>query len=144
MASCAVCLQPIYTGQAFAIEGTEAFHRTCVRSAYRSQQRLAEQRVRELEVQAQRLRNEVTNHVAQVIQLEASIAALRSNLDRTEERLRLRQGELQGARNQNAALRAELAQKSSQSEGQNTNGEDPALDSTAVRFSLLELDDSPL
>jgi len=149
MASCAACLQPIMNAQAFVLDGTEAFHRGCARNAYRSKLKLTQQRELELERQlgdtrraaqrveaeAHQLRNDVANRTAEVLRLEAQLASVRSDLGLAQERLQTRQGELQGARNQLAALRAELAQKP-EPEPQEATSED----STALRFRLLELD----
>ncbi len=66
---------------------------------------------------------------------EGRAAALRAELDATRERLQIRQDELQGARNQNAALRAELGQAKPEPQEAKTE-----LDASVQRFGLLELD----
>jgi len=149
MASCAACLQPIYHAQRFALDGTEVFHAACLGQAYRSKLRIAEQRTRELESQladtrraaarveaeTNRLRNEATSRGAEVITLTSLLSGHRDQLALAQERLQVRQDELQGARNQNAALRAELSQRV-----EHKAEEAPVEDSTALRFKLLELD----
>jgi chromosome segregation ATPase len=150
VASCAACLGPILRAQRFVLEGTEVFHAACVGQAYRSRLRIAEQRARELEVQladtrrsaarveaeAGRLRNESTSRGAEVIALEGLLAGTRAQLGLAEERLQARQGELQGARNQNAALRAELATMKQEAPAE----QEGDLDASAQRFRMLELD----
>lgn len=150
MASCAACLQPIYQAQRFVLDGTEVFHAACLGQAYRSKLRIAEQRSRELEAQladtrraaarveaeTSRLRNESMSRAAEVISLEGRLAGVRAELALAQERLTARQGELQGARNQNAALRAELA-TAKQGEVETTQDE---VDASVQRFKMLELD----
>jgi chromosome segregation ATPase len=151
MASCAACHQPLLNSQRFLLEGTEVFHAACVGRAYMSKLRVAEQRVRELEAQVadtrraaarveaetNRLRNESTSRAAEVCVLEGRLSGARAELELTNERLRARQDELQGARNQNIALRAELA-KVQVAEVQPEPEKE--ADPTSVRFGLLELD----
>jgi len=151
MASCAACLQPIYQAQRFVLDGTEVFHAACLGQAYRSKLRMAEQRARELEAQVAdtrraaarvesetgRLRNESMSRAAEVISLEGRLAGVRAELELSQERLTARQGELQGARNQNAALRAELA--AVKQERVEDKREDE-VDASVQRFKMLELD----
>jgi len=150
MASCAACLQPIYQAQRFVLDGTEVFHAACLGQAYRSKLRMAEQRSRELEakladtrqaaarveVEANRLRNVVMSRAAEVIGLEGRMAGVRAELDLAQERLRARQNELQGAHNQNAALRVELATVRQE----RVEERDDDVDATIQRFRMLEMD----
>lgn len=151
MASCAACLRPLLRSERFLLEGTEVFHAACLGQAYRSKLRIAEQRTRELEAQlgdtrraaarveaeAGRFRNEATARAAEVISLEGRLAGARAELDLAQERLRSRQDELQGARNQNAALRAELATvKQERVEDKHEDDRDASV----IRFSLIELE----
>lgn len=149
MVSCAACLQPLLKSQRFLLDGTEVFHAGCVGRAYHSKLRVAEQRVRELELQLEatrrsaarvevesnRYRNESAERMAAQLVAEGRAAALRAELDATRERLQIRQDELQGARNQNAALRAELGQAKPEPQEAKTE-----LDASVQRFGLLELD----
>jgi chromosome segregation ATPase len=151
MASCAACLQPLYTSQRFVLDGTEVFHAQCLGQAYRSRLRMAEQRGRELEAQLAdtrraaarveaetgRLRNEVISRGAEVIALTGLLSGHRDQLALAQERLQARQGELQGARNQNAALRAELAAAKQEAPGATSVDE---VDASVQRFKMLELD----
>ena len=153
MASCAACLQPLLRSQRFLLDGTEVFHAACIGRAYLSKLKLAEQRVRDLEAQVadtrraaarveaetNRLRNEATSKAAEVCVLEGRISGVRVELELTQERLRARQDELQGARNQNAALRAEIAKLQADA-GISSDEPEKDTDASAIRFGLLELD----
>jgi len=149
--SCAACLRPLLRSERFLLEGTEVFHAACLGQAYRSKLRIAEQRTRELEAaladtrraaarveaEAGRFRNEATARAAEVISLEGRLAGARAELDLAQERLRSRQDELQGARNQNAALRAELVTAKGDAP---SDQKDADVDASVQRFKMLELD----
>lgn len=150
MASCAACLDPILNSQRFLLDGTEVFHAECIGRSYISKLKLAEQRVRELEVQvadaqrsrvesdANRIRNEVTRRQASALVHNARIEALRSELDLELARSRSFQNELQGSRNQNIALREEIAQL--KSHGEISSEPEKVEDDAVMRFRMLELD----
>lgn len=151
MASCAVCLLPIVRGQRFLLEGTEVFHATCASNSYRSKQSITDAKMRELEAQladtrraAARTegelnvqRNLATSRHAEVVQLNA-IAQEARDVRIAHEQARFEaEAQLRAARTEIAALKAELAARSSE----NTLSADPAQDdATAIRFKLLELD----
>jgi hypothetical protein len=90
-----------------------------------------------VEVEANRFRNEAVERQAACFVMEGRASALRTELELTQERLRARQDELQGARNQNAALRAELASAKATDEPQES---EKVEDATVQRFRMLELD----
>lgn len=150
MASCAACLSPILNSQRFLLDGTEVFHQACIGRAYISKLKLAEQRVRELEAQladarraasrveseTNRLRNEVTSRQAAALVQGARLEVVRGELEGM--RSRSRADELQGMRNQNIALREEIAQFKVQ--GGISSEPEKTEDDTVMRFRLLELD----
>jgi chromosome segregation ATPase len=152
MASCAACLQPLYTSQRFLLEGTEVFHAACAGQAYRSKLRMAEQRNRELEAQLAdtrraaarveaetgRLRNEVTSRTAEVITLTGMVAGHRSQLLLAQERLQAREDELRASRAESTALRVELATVKREAPAAAEPESD--LDASVQRFKMLELD----
>lgn len=151
MASCAACLQPILRAQRFVLDGTEVFHAACIGQSYRSKLKISEQRARELEAQladtrraaarveaeASRLRNEVTSRGAEVISLTGMLSGARQQLFTAQDARVALQDELQVARSQNAALRAELAAVK-QERVTEPQGEDQ--DASVQRFKMLELD----
>jgi chromosome segregation ATPase len=153
MASCAACLQPLYTSQRFVLDGTEVFHAACAGQAYRSKLRISEQRVRELESQladtrraaarveaeTSRLRNEVTSRTAEVITLTGLVAGHRSQLVLAQERLQGREDELRASRNESAAMRVELATVKRDAVPADAAHESDA-DASVQRFRMLELD----
>ena len=150
MASCAACLQPILRSQQFVLDDTEVFHRACVGQRYRSKQRIADQRVRDLEAQLadtrraaaraevdlNQERNQSTSRGAEVISLTAMLSGTRTQLFATEDRLAATRNELSAARAETAAVRAELATVKPEAP---TKQEDD-LDASAQRFRMLELD----
>lgn len=156
MATCAACSRPIVTGQEWGTQGTEIFHRSCLRDAYRSKLRVAETEkmnalareadvVRQLaetrraaarvETEANQLRNELAGARAKVLILEGQAAQARSDVGIAQERAEIRLAELQGARNQVVALQAEIA-KAKPEEVRVDQDED----ASATRFKMLELD----
>lgn len=153
MASCAACLQPLLTSQRFLLDGTEVFHASCIGRAYASKLKVAEQRVRELELQltqtrrsaarveveANRLRNETASRHAEQFVLAGRVDNLQRELDLAQERLEMKLGELQGGRNQNAALRAEIVKVQGEA-GISPESEADDTDASEIRFKLLEMD----
>ena len=149
MATCAACLQPIVRSQRFLLDGTEAFHAQCVGQAYRSKLRITEQRgfalerqledtrraAARVEVEANRLRNELTSAKSQVVVLEGRLAGERGLRDAAMARMDAKDDELRAARREIAELRAELAALKPE-----TGAASDDIDATVQRFKMLELD----
>lgn len=131
------------------LDGTEVFHAQCAGQAYRSKQRITEQRGFDLERQlndtrraaarveadAGRLRNEAVSAQAQVAVLEGRVAAEQQRRELLVQAHEARGDELRAARREIAALRSELAaHKVAESQ------DDAEVDAAVQRFKMLELD----
>lgn len=164
---CASCLQPIDAGQKqFVLAGTEVFHRRCATNIANSHAERQRQRIIELGADAQKWRNESERLLRQLEDYGRDLDTTRDNLRKSGDELSRLGMTLLDTR---SAQRAELERKdttiadltrqrdAARREAQlhqaisNTPPRDPSppstpaenddRDASAVRFSLLELDD---
>lgn len=154
MAQCAACLQPIARGEQFALDGTEVFHRACVRQSYRSKLKVAEQTARDaearladtraaaarVEAEVNTQRNLAMQRQAQVIQLQGELHRARAAAEIQEEYRRAAEGVARDLQAILASTRAELAAERAANRPQPEEKPTEDLDATSLRFKMLELD----
>lgn len=154
MAQCAACLQPITRGEQFALDGTEVFHRACVRQAYRSKLKIAEQSVRDLEARladtrtaAARVEAEANLHRSLARQHHGDLTRVTAEAQRNAQEVYAERGYRLEAERALAAvaaerdgLRRELAAERAANRPQPEEKPTEDLDATSQRFRMLELD----